>query len=290
MGHPGQRDTSIAINKIGATFCPMLSHVRLLSGQRVPVNAITGTLLGPCKLLQLFRCPACPTCRSEFWRGEAFLRRIEFQKVIRHGVKTWPLPFTVPRDRAFVHVSTFFGGEKKAEFLDFARDVLGVMPAAEFRKSLGHEHVQASAFRYPLGIAGKLAVDDDSAVVRRPKTMLITLDEGSHGHYCPYVVRHADAFGKPCPHHLRNGGFDFLLGEGQDTEVDGLLARRLDQGKPPQRAPLLGLQARYGKARFGFRERLLNVRSEGMEIMKVLDQGLDERRHGSAVMLAAGAF
>src|SRR3569623_2009462 len=108
----------------------------------------------------------------------------------------------------------------------------------------------------------------------------MALDEFLQGYYATNTVRHADTLGKPCPHHLRIGVFDFLLGEGQDTEVDRLLARRLDQGKPPQRAPLRGLQARYGKARSGFRERLLNVRSEGMEIMKVLDQGLDERRHG----------
>lgn len=78
---------------------------------------------------------------------------------------------------------------------------------------------------------------------------------------------------------MRNGAFDFLLGEAQDTEVDRLLACHLVQGKPPQRAPLLRLHAQHGEARFGFRERVFDVRGERMKIMKAFDKGPNESRY-----------
>lgn len=120
--------------------------------------------------------------------------------------------------------------------------------------------------------------------------MLITLNEAPQGQYAAHTVGHADTFGAPCLHHLRNGVFNFLLSERQDVEFNRKLARRLEQRKPPQRAPLFRLHARHSKARFGFRERAFNVRGERMEIMKAFDKGLDERRPGRAVMLATGAF
>src|SRR3569623_3029226 len=116
--------------------------------------------------------------------------------------------------------------------------------------------------------------------MRLPKTMLMALNEGLQGHYAPYTVRQADTLGAPYPHHLRNGVFDFLLGKGEAAEVDGQLARHFNLGKPPQRAPLFRFHARHSKARFGFRERLLNVRGVRMKIMKALKQSLEERRNG----------